>query len=250
MFRIHIRNILYTCSLLSISFPLLSQSRLDTEFSMRLGKAVSISAGPDQLRVVDPASQESTAMELPSAPRRFALSADGRYAAVAFDGSIAYIDLERMSVERSYETSGPVSEIALTADRIEINVGEGMVRSIRLSDGEMSEPSIRVEGLRKEVTPQMDAYVLESDPKGKIQQRAAVGGRAAGGPSIVSGTPTSPTGSPQTFTFTASDPDGFGDIGRFYFLINVNTGIPANTCHGFYDRASDMKRPVNTFHRC
>jgi len=55
-------------------------------------------------------------------------------------------------------------------------------------------------------------------------------------PSVISGTPTNPTGSPQTFTFTARDPDGAANLYRTYFLINDNTQIPQNTCHGFYDR--------------
>ena len=41
----------------------------------------------------------------------------------------------------------------------------------------------------------------------------------------------------QTFVFTATDANGATDINRVYFLINANTTIPANSCHGFYDRA-------------
>ena len=29
------------------------------------------------------------------------------------------------------------------------------------------------------------------------------------------------------------------DMERFYFLVNTNTSIPAGSCHGFYDRASN-----------
>jgi hypothetical protein len=57
-------------------------------------------------------------------------------------------------------------------------------------------------------------------------------------PSVVSGTPSNPTGSPQLMTFVGRDPQGFGDIYRLYFLINANATIPVNTCHGFYDRIS------------
>src|SRR5205814_2357506 len=49
----------------------------------------------------------------------------------------------------------------------------------------------------------------------------------------------SPTTTPQTFTFTGRDPDGFADILRIYFLINTSPSIPTNTCHGFYDRSSN-----------
>ena len=33
--------------------------------------------------------------------------------------------------------------------------------------------------------------------------------------------------------------DGYADIYRMYFLINPNAAIPANTCHGYYDRATN-----------
>jgi uncharacterized repeat protein (TIGR01451 family) len=58
-------------------------------------------------------------------------------------------------------------------------------------------------------------------------------------PSVVSGTPTSPTTTPQTFTFIARDPDGYPDISNVYFLVNSTTAITQNTCHGYYNRASN-----------
>jgi len=61
----------------------------------------------------------------------------------------------------------------------------------------------------------------------------------AGTPSVVSGVPANLAGSPGIITFTARDPNGFRDIYRLYFLINTNSNIPANTCHGFYDRLTN-----------
>src|SRR5262249_18779015 len=58
-------------------------------------------------------------------------------------------------------------------------------------------------------------------------------------PSVVSGTPSVSTITPQTFTFTGRDPDGYSDIYRMYFLVNPTAEIPVNTCHGYYDRASN-----------
>ena len=58
-------------------------------------------------------------------------------------------------------------------------------------------------------------------------------------PSVVSGSPTSSTTASQTFTFVARDPDGYGDIYRIYFLVNPNSTIPANTCHGYYDTSTN-----------
>lgn len=65
---------------------------------------------------------------------------------------------------------------------------------------------------------------------------AAVGAQA---PTVISGTPTNPTTSPQTFTFTARDNNGAADIDRVYFLVNTTATTPVNACHGFYDRASN-----------
>ena len=58
-------------------------------------------------------------------------------------------------------------------------------------------------------------------------------------PSVVSGTPSTSTVTPQTFTFTGRDPDGYTDIYRMYFLVNPTAAIPVNTCHGYYDRATN-----------
>ncbi|MBL8235968.1 MAG: hypothetical protein JNM66_01010 [Bryobacterales bacterium] len=61
-------------------------------------------------------------------------------------------------------------------------------------------------------------------------------------PTVVSGTPANPSGSPQTFTFVARDANGFTDINRVYFQVHTSPTVPANTCHGFYDR------PTNAFY--
>lgn len=58
-------------------------------------------------------------------------------------------------------------------------------------------------------------------------------------PSLVSVSPASATGSPQTFTLLARDPDGFDNLNRIYFLVNTDTTIPQNSCHGFYDRLTN-----------
>jgi hypothetical protein len=47
------------------------------------------------------------------------------------------------------------------------------------------------------------------------------------------------TASAQTFTFTARDPDGVGDIGIVYWLVNGSPSVPQQTCHGLYSRAAN-----------
>jgi hypothetical protein len=58
-------------------------------------------------------------------------------------------------------------------------------------------------------------------------------------PTVASATPSTAATASQTFTVTARDANGASDIGRIYFLVNGSTAIPANTCHGFYDRAAN-----------
>jgi len=58
-------------------------------------------------------------------------------------------------------------------------------------------------------------------------------------PTVVSGTPAIATVSPQTFAFTARDPNGFSDIANVYFLVNTSPTVSQNTCHGLYVRATN-----------
>jgi len=58
-------------------------------------------------------------------------------------------------------------------------------------------------------------------------------------PAVVSGTPNTGTSTTQRITFLARDPDGAANISRLYFLVNPTLSIPANTCHGFYDRTTN-----------
>jgi hypothetical protein len=57
-------------------------------------------------------------------------------------------------------------------------------------------------------------------------------------PTLASASPGSSTTATQTFTLTARDANGSSDIGRIYFLVNSSPSVPANGCHGFYDRAA------------
>jgi uncharacterized membrane protein YqaE (UPF0057 family) len=82
----------------------------------------------------------------------------------------------------------------------------------------------------------------EGDITGWIQTGTWSPAVSTSKPSVVSGSPTSTTSLSQTFSFVARDPAGYSDIYRIYFLINNSATIPANTCHGFYDR------PSNTFY--
>ena len=58
-------------------------------------------------------------------------------------------------------------------------------------------------------------------------------------PVLAAATPTASTSATQQFSLTARDTNGANDVNRIYFLVNSSTAVPANTCHGFYDRAGN-----------
>ncbi|MFN0100991.1 MAG: FG-GAP-like repeat-containing protein [Bryobacteraceae bacterium] len=58
-------------------------------------------------------------------------------------------------------------------------------------------------------------------------------------PTLAAATPAASTTATQTFALTARDTNGSADIQRVYFLVNTSPTIPAGSCHGFYDRASN-----------
>lgn len=87
-----------------------------------------------------------------------------------------------------------------------------------------------------------NVYLYATDKQGNGTgwlQRATWGTTGPVAPTIVSGTPASTTANPQTFTFTTRDLNGAVNLDRIYFLVNSSNNVPVNTCHGFYDRASN-----------
>lgn len=69
--------------------------------------------------------------------------------------------------------------------------------------------------------------------------RASIWRGGATAPSLVSAKPAVAAGSPQTFRFVTRDPNGYQDLYRLYFLVSGTPEIPANTCHGFYERSTN-----------
>jgi len=89
-------------------------------------------------------------------------------------------------------------------------------------------------------TTNKNGYALVSANTGWIQTGTWYPPDASLTPIVASGTlPLPVSGSPQIFTVTGRDPNGAANLFRLYFLVNDNTGIPQNTCHGFYDRATN-----------
>ena len=58
-------------------------------------------------------------------------------------------------------------------------------------------------------------------------------------PMVLNGSPASPVGSPQTFTVQLRDADGYTNLSRIYFVANATATVALNTCHGFFDRATN-----------
>ena len=54
-------------------------------------------------------------------------------------------------------------------------------------------------------------------------------------PALFSVSPMNALNPTQTFNLLVADGNGANDLYRVYFLLNTNTTIPQNTCHGFYD---------------
>ena len=87
-------------------------------------------------------------------------------------------------------------------------------------------------------------YALAQDNAGtdggwvELATVTIAGAGANQAPTVVSATPVSAVGSPQSFVFTGRDANGFADIARVYFLVNADSNVPGTTCHGFYDRAA------------
>lgn len=85
-------------------------------------------------------------------------------------------------------------------------------------------------------------WVTDTEGTGSGWVQTATWGTAGAAPQppvVVSGTPSAPTGSPQTFTVVTRDANGAANMNRVYFLVNSAATVPANSCHGFYDRATN-----------
>ncbi len=83
----------------------LSFRPLDADYSAALDRIIMISTAPNQLHIYDAATQNESTVTLAKAPLSISLSADGRYAAVAHDGFISYVNLQSAAVEKTLASS-------------------------------------------------------------------------------------------------------------------------------------------------
>ncbi len=81
-----------------------------------------------------------------------------------------------------------------------------------------------------------DLYYLTRDAGGSVYR---IFFSTSGPPSAVSVTPSSGSGSPQTFSFLYSDPNGFGDLSWAQMIVNASlTGLAG--CYTHYDRMGNQ----------
>jgi astacin len=81
---------------------------------------------------------------------------------------------------------------------------------------------------------------IETIPAGIAigQQSALSAGDIAGARALYPAVPTV-TSLEATFPFTVRNTNGATDTARVYFQVYTSSAVPANTCHGFYERATN-----------
>ena len=67
-----------------------------------------------------------------------------------------------------------------------------------------------------------------------------IGGPTSVAPTAVSVTPSSGSGSSQTFAFLYSDPNGFADLPWAQMVFHVNLNSPVNSCYAHYNRPANL----------
>ena len=93
-------------------YKLLGASVFDAQRSRELDRIVLVTTAPSQLVVLDPNTQTQTSLPLPSTPKQLALSPSGRSATLAYNGWLAYYQLDPLRWERDIDlkrATGPVS---------------------------------------------------------------------------------------------------------------------------------------------
>jgi hypothetical protein len=86
---------------------------VDAEFSVAAGLLVTVSADPASLNVYDVETGESWSVALAKAPCCVSVRPDGRFAAVAHDAMVSYVDLATRQVVRTYPVTSDAIDVVL-----------------------------------------------------------------------------------------------------------------------------------------
>lgn len=118
---------------------------------------------------------------------------------------------------------------------------DGATTTVSQPNGTDIVVNLKLRGLGSFATGSRNFYAWVRDNQtndtGWVQTATWASAAANQAPAVVSGTPATSTALTESFTFTVRDTDGVANLARIYFLVNPTLTIPANTCHGFYDRA-------------
>ena len=86
---------------------------VDAEFDGPMNRIITVSANPSRLNIVDPETGTTQSIDLAQVPAAVAVQPDGKYAAVAHNGWISYVNLTTRTVERVYSTTCDVLDVVL-----------------------------------------------------------------------------------------------------------------------------------------
>jgi chitinase len=118
---------------------------LDAEFSKSLDRIVAVGAAPSALYLLDPHTGESRSVSLPLPPDAVSVSPDGKSAAVAHNAFVSVVDLESVTLSKTYPTTSDAEDV--------VHGGNGYVyifprtdqwvavHSINLADGKEAQSS-------------------------------------------------------------------------------------------------------------
>jgi len=156
------------------TYALLHASVLDAQRSRTLDRIVIVTRSPAQLIVLDPTTRAQVSAPLPRAPKQLLLGASGRTAVVAYEGWLAYYQLDplALALERSVELHTPVGELGIDDGDI-VYVHEGL--SINLRSGERMESgenTTALAGFGTYVPEQRAFYYPDASRYARVEARA------------------------------------------------------------------------------
>ncbi len=97
----------------AVGTQLLDYHVIDAEFNPATGLLLTVSADPSRLNVYDTETGETWSVPLSRNPCCVAVRSDGRFAAVAHDAAVSYIDLTTRQVIKMYSTTSDAFDVLL-----------------------------------------------------------------------------------------------------------------------------------------
>ena len=89
---------------------------VDAEYSLSLDRMILVSSTPPALHIVGGSPLEKSVVELYGAPSSVSVSPDGKYAAVAHDGWVSYVDLVAEFVQATHPMENSGGDVVLASN--------------------------------------------------------------------------------------------------------------------------------------